>query len=73
MDDYVLKEEGMGLSRNSFEDDEKQKLQELHNYDDTEIRESISTLQTNLEGKIESDINQSQQQQLDDMSKTYTV
>lgn len=72
MDDYVLKEEGMGLSRNSFEDDEKQKLQELHNYDDTEIRESISTLQTNLEGKIESDINQSQQDLLDDMSKTYT-
>ena len=79
MDDYVLKEEGMGLSRNSFEDDEKQKLQELQNYDDTEIRENISKVETNLKEEIEEaqnsmqdNLNQSQQDLLDDMSKTYT-
>ncbi len=72
MDDYVLKEQGKGLSANSFEDEEKQKLQELQNYDDTDVKASIITLQTNLEQKIGNDIEASQQELIDDMSKTYT-
>ena len=53
LDDYVLKEEGKGLSTNSFENEEKQKLQELHNYDDTEIRSQVSGLAESI-GKINS-------------------
>lgn len=53
LDDYVLKEEGKGLSTNSFENEEKQKLQELHNYDDTELRSQVSGLAESI-GKINS-------------------
>lgn len=39
----VDKVEGLGLSENSFTDEEKQKLAGLENYDDTEIRDELET------------------------------
>lgn len=38
----VDKVSGMGLSKNDYTDEEKQKLSELENYDDTGIREDIA-------------------------------
>lgn len=39
--DYVNKEEGKGLSTNDFTNEDKQKLEGLSNYDDTEIHATI--------------------------------
>ena len=56
----VDKEEGKGLSTNDYTDDDKYKLESLENYDDTEIKDLISTntnnissLQTNKADKTE--------------------
>lgn len=39
---YVIKENGKHLSTNDFTDENKEKLQSLENYDDTEIRKIIN-------------------------------
>ena len=39
---YVRKEEGKGLSSNDYTDADKEKLEVLHNYNDTALREKIS-------------------------------
>lgn len=39
---YVPAQEGMGLSENSFTKDEKAKLSELENYDDSELVKSVA-------------------------------
>lgn len=41
LDVFVMKEAGKGLSANDFTDKEKEKLAELENYDDKDIRDSI--------------------------------
>jgi hypothetical protein len=40
----VSKEKGKGLSSNDFTDAEKEKLAALENYDDTQVKETLSTL-----------------------------
>lgn len=76
MEDYVLKEEGKGLSTNSFEDEEKQKLQALHNYDDTDLRNEFVEVENRMlanievsKGELESSINQSKQDTLDEVDE----
>lgn len=54
------------MSTNSFEDEEKSKLQELHNYDDTELRDKVLNVEENL-----NELNLAQQELVDDMSKIY--
>lgn len=49
-DTFVAKEEGKGLSTNDYTTAEKTKLASLENYDDTEIKEDISELQS---GKVD--------------------
>lgn len=44
LEDYVKKEENKGLSSNDFTNDYKNKLDTLNNYDDTEIKKSIVSL-----------------------------
>ncbi|MBQ0113738.1 MAG: hypothetical protein KBT03_11470 [Bacteroidales bacterium] len=46
LENKVDKVEGMGLSQNSFTNANKQKLDGLHNYDDTEVMRLIGNLQT---------------------------
>ena len=46
--DYVKKVQGKGLSENDFTDELKSKLESLNNYDDTMVRESITTLENTL-------------------------
>lgn len=41
-------QEGKGLSSNDYTDAEKEKLQGLHNYDDTQIRGSINSIQSTV-------------------------
>lgn len=48
----VDKEEGKGLSTNDFTTAEKNKLAGLSNYNDTEIKNSIQTLQKNKQDKL---------------------
>lgn len=64
LDDYVKKEEGKGLSTNSFENEEKTKLQELYNYDDTKIRTEID----NVKNDVEAQLNQAKQDILDTLT-----
>ena len=45
----VDKVNGKGLSTNDFTNQEKQKLQLLENYDDTEIKKQVSTLESKVE------------------------
>ena len=47
--DFVTKEEGKGLSTNDFTNELKSKLNSLNNYDDTEIRELITSLNSALD------------------------
>lgn len=51
-DSKVNKEEGKGLSTNDFTTAEKIKLAELSNYNDTEIKNIIQTLQNNKQDKL---------------------
>lgn len=44
----VEKEEGMGLSENSYTNAEKEKLNMLQNYDDTEIKSDINNLKKSI-------------------------
>ncbi len=44
LDDYVKKVEGKDLSANDFTNDYKEKLDTLNNYDDTEVKKDISSL-----------------------------
>lgn len=44
----VEKEEGMGLSENSYTNAEKEKLNMLQNYDDTEIKSEINNLKKSI-------------------------
>ncbi len=44
LDDYVKKVEGKDLSANDFTNDYKEKLDDLNNYDDTEVKKDISSL-----------------------------
>ena len=55
------------MSTNSFEDEEKSKLQELHNYDDTELKNRVIIVEEDV-GRLD----KSQQELVDDMSKSYT-
>lgn len=48
----VDKVEGMGLSQNSFTNEEKSKLANLQNYDDTEIKQDIEDLQNGKVDKV---------------------
>lgn len=50
---YVEQEQGKGLSTNDFTTTEKNKLANLENYDDTEIKADITDLQTNKANKSE--------------------
>lgn len=45
----VNKEEGKKLSTNDFTNDYKKKLDELKNYDDTELQEAIIEINDNIE------------------------
>ena len=52
LNDYVLKENGKGLSTNDYTTVEKEKLASLENYDDSEIKGDISDLNSKyLENK----------------------
>ena len=51
-DSKVNKEEGKGLSTNDFTTAEKNKLAGLSNYNDTEIKNNIQTLQNNKQDKL---------------------
>lgn len=44
----VEKEEGMGLSENSYTNAEKEKLNMLQNYDDTEVKSEINNLKNSI-------------------------
>lgn len=44
----VEKEEGMGLSENSYTNAEKEKLNMLKNYDDTEVKSEINNLKNSI-------------------------
>ena len=44
----VEKEEGMGLSENSYTNAEKEKLNMLQNYDDTEVKSEINNLKKSI-------------------------
>lgn len=44
----VEKEEGMGLSENSYTNAEKEKLNMLQNYDDTEVKSEIKNLKNSI-------------------------
>lgn len=46
--DYVKKVDGKGLSTNDYTNEDKTKLDELNNYDDTTIKEQIQGLQNSL-------------------------
>lgn len=46
-------EEGMGLSERNFTEEYEEKLKELENYDDTEIKKSIENLGKNKVDKVE--------------------
>lgn len=48
----VNKELGMGLSSNNFTDAEKNKLSELKNYDDTELKDTLENLKTHKQDTI---------------------
>ena len=48
LSDYVQKEEGKGLSTNDYTNEDKTKLNELNNYDDTTIKTQIQGLQNSL-------------------------
>lgn len=50
---YVQKEAGKGLSANDYTTLEKNKLANLKNYDDADIKASITTLETNKADKTE--------------------
>lgn len=52
-DNLVQKEEGKGLSSNDFTNELKTKLNNLENYDDTEVKQDISNLDTNKASKAE--------------------
>lgn len=52
MDNYVEKEAGKGLSSNDFTNEAKNKLDDLENYDDTEIKNDISELETGKVDKV---------------------
>lgn len=49
LEDYVKKEEGKGLSTNDFTEQYKTKLDNLKNYDDSEIKKDISDLNKEIE------------------------
>lgn len=53
MDNYVEKEAGKGLSSNDFTNEAKNKLDDLENYDDTEIKNDISDLSDAVEDKVD--------------------
>lgn len=55
LENYVQKETGKSLSSNDFTDTYKTKLDSLENYDDTEVKEDISALETDVEN-IQGDI-----------------
>ena len=44
----VEKQEGMGLSENSYTNAEKEKLNMLQNYDDTEVKSDINNLKNSI-------------------------
>ena len=48
---------GKGLSTNDFTDEEKNKLNSLTNYDDTEVRNSINEINSNLTKVVSKKIN----------------
>lgn len=48
-DDYVKKVEGKGLSSNDFTDDDKTKLDNLNNYDDTNVINNLKELDKKIE------------------------
>lgn len=52
-DNLLQKEEGKGLSSNDFTNELKTKLNNLENYDDTEVKQDISNLDTNKASKAE--------------------
>ena len=49
----VDKEDGMGLSQESFTTDEKEKLSSLSNYDDTDISNRVTQIETELKSKAD--------------------
>ena len=49
LDDYVKKVEGKGLSSNDFTDDDKTKLDNLKNYDDTDIKNELKDLDNKID------------------------
>jgi hypothetical protein len=53
--DYVQKVEGKGLSTNDYTDDDKEKLDGLKNYDDTNIKAQLEGLQNSLNVLVEGD------------------
>ena len=48
IDNKVEKQEGMGLSENSYTNAEKEKLNMLQNYDDTEVKSDINNLKNSI-------------------------
>ena len=53
---YVAKEEGKGLSSNDYTTEEKEKLAGLSNYNDTEIKSSIESIQSELNDKLNTSV-----------------
>lgn len=49
LDEYVKKEKGKGLSENDFTNEDKTKLDNLNNYDDTNIKENLEDLNKKIE------------------------
>lgn len=50
---YVQKETGKGLSTNDFSNDDKTKLDSLHNYDDSTLSGKVATLEDNYDSVTE--------------------
>lgn len=53
LENKISKQEGKGLSSNDFTNELKAKLNNLENYDDTEVKQDISNLDTNKASKAE--------------------
>lgn len=47
--DKVSKEEGKGLSTNDYTDEDKNKLEGLENYDDTQVKQSIAEVKESID------------------------
>lgn len=48
LSNFVEKEEGMGLSQNSFTDSLKTKLESLENYDDTSVTQALNAVKATI-------------------------